>query len=368
MLVPTGQACDSKPSFAQPAPMGDPILAQPRTAKGSLRPSMTASAESQPFEPVSRPPRRVLRLFIVAAKVAITVGLLYLVLHSVNAERLKSRIQDVNLPLFVVAVVIVMVQIGLVSLRWNWVLRRLDGAGALSPGQALSMTMVGQFVNQFMPFAAGDAVRAVLAVRTGVRPRHAVSGVLIDRGLAVLVLLVIAAPPLFLSGLIDLAPAASQTLLIIIAVMLGGFFIVMAVSQRLIALGSRFRFTNPLAAVLEDVRCVLLHPRTLALTALVSLVVHLLSVVAIWILAVAVALPLSLVDVWALVPPMLLVAMLPFTVGGWGAREGVTVGFLAAAGFPVDGALLLSISFGAALLIAAIPGVVSWAKFLQTTR
>jgi len=329
---------------------------------------MTASVESQSFEPVSRPPRRVLRFFIAAAKVTITVGLLYLALHSVNAERLKSRIQDVNLPLFAVATAIAIVQIGLVSLRWHVVLQRLDGAVALSPGQALSMTMVGQFVNQFMPFAAGEAVRAVFAVRTGVRPRHAASSVLIDRGLGVLTLLVVAAPPLFLSGLIDLAPAASQTLLIIIAVMLGGFLIVMAVSRPLIALASRFRLTRALAGVLEDVRCVLLHPRTLALTTLVSLLVHLLSVVAIWILAIAVALPLSLVNVWAVAPPILLVAMLPFTLGGWGAREGVTVGFLGAAGFPADGALLLSISFGAALLIAAIPGVVSWAKFLQTTR
>ena len=69
-----------------------------------------------------------------------------------------------------------------------------------------------------------------------------------------------------------------------------------------------------------------------------------------------------------LVPPMLFATMLPFTISGWGAREGAVVWFLSATGTPADAALVLSVSFGAALLVAALPGAVAWFGLARWAR
>jgi len=116
----------------------------------------------------------------------------------------------------------------------------------------------------------------------------------------------------------------------------------------------------PFAVALTDTRQVLLHRATMARAGGLSLIVHLMSVGVVWLLSHAVQMPLPFVTLLVLVPPMLFATMLPFTVSGWGAREGVVLWFLSSTGTPPEAALLVSISFGAALLVAALPGAVAW--------
>ena len=97
------------------------------------------------------------------------------------------------------------------------------------------------------------------------------------------------------------------------------------------------RTQGPLGAILDDTRRVFLHPPTCVRTAGLSLVVHLMSVGIVWILSLAVATPIAPVTLLVLVPPMLFATMLPFTVSGWGAREGAVVWFLSAHGTPPEG-------------------------------
>jgi hypothetical protein len=52
------------------------------------------------------------------------------------------------------------------------------------------------------------------------------------------------------------------------------------------------------------------------------------------------------------------VTTVPIAVAGWGLREGFVVALLGAAGIGTDGALVVSLSFGTVLLLAALPGVV----------
>jgi glycosyltransferase 2 family protein len=316
-----------------------------------------------PARPASR--RRALRFGLIAGKVAITFAILYVVLHSVDLASLTERIARVDRKLFAVAIAVVLVQVGLVSLRWFLVMWRLQAARRVALGDAVAITMTGLFVNQFMPFAAGDALRAALAAGAGASARVAVTSVLIDRGLGVLFLLLIAAPPLFLSGFMEQAPAASRILLAIIVVPLLALVVILLLRDRLLGLLAAYRLTRPAAAALADTITILLNRRTLAATAALSLLIHASTVGLMTILSHAVGVPMPAVTVWAVVPPMLLVTMLPFTISGWGAREGVAVAFLLGAGIPADGAFLLSVSFGTAMLVAALPGALTWFRVVR---
>jgi glycosyltransferase 2 family protein len=306
------------------------------------------------------------RLLSLAVKVIVTVGALYLASRSVNIGLLVERLARINLPFFGAAVFAVVVQVVLVAVRWQLVVMRLDRQHVPSPRVATAITFSSQFANQFMPFA-GDALRALLALRAGIRARFSITSAVIDRGLGLVVLLLLTVPSLLLWRLFMPAPLLSMTMLVVALGLLGGFLSALAMGPSLIA-WLPLRLQGPIDAILEDTRLVFLTPATCLRTVGLSVLVHLLSVAIVWVLSLAVATPIPPVTLLVLVPPMLFATMLPFTVSGWGAREGAVVWFLSATGTSPEGALLLSVSFGAALLVAALPGAVAWFGLVRQTN
>jgi glycosyltransferase 2 family protein len=71
-------------------------------------------------------------------------------------------------------------------------------------------------------------------------------------------------------------------------------------------------------------------------------------------------LPLKLIDAGAIVPLTIIVTTIPIAIAGWGLRESFIVALLMTAGLGLESALLLSISFGTILLLAALPGAAIW--------
>jgi glycosyltransferase 2 family protein len=56
----------------------------------------------------------------------------------------------------------------------------------------------------------------------------------------------------------------------------------------------------------------------------------------------------------------IIVTTIPVAIAGWGLRETFIVTLLMAAGLRLESALLLSVSFGTILLLAALPGALIW--------
>ncbi|MDE3061078.1 MAG: flippase-like domain-containing protein, partial [Pseudomonadota bacterium] len=59
---------------------------------------------------------------------------------------------------------------------------------------------------------------------------------------------------------------------------------------------------------------------------------------------------------------VILAAMLPISVGGWGVREASMVAMLALAGVPHGIALIVSVQLGLLVALAASPGGLLWLK------
>lgn len=313
-----------------------------------------------------RQPSLLARLAVDALKILITLGCLYLAVRSVDFTVLWQRLARVNLWLFAGAVLLSMVQIAIVALRWRLIISALDRAHSLTPRAALAITFSAQFVGQFLPFAAGDALRALLVARSaGASRRTAITSVLIDRAIGLLVLFLIALPPLIIAGRNGALSSLPQLLLVFILAALAATSLLLLAMPRIADMMRAYPATRGAAPLAEDVCTMRNDLRAWAPAAGLSVIVHALSVIIVWTLSFVVAAPTSFLTLWILVPPMLLATMLPFTVSGWGARETVVVAFLAQAGIPHDAALLLSISFGGVLLISALPGAVTWLQFMR---
>ena len=61
---------------------------------------------------------------------------------------------------------------------------------------------------------------------------------------------------------------------------------------------------------------------------------------------------------------MIGVALVPFTVGGWGLRELAVVTLFGNYGLSPERALVFSMYFGLTSILASLPGALAWLGFL----
>ena len=62
------------------------------------------------------------------------------------------------------------------------------------------------------------------------------------------------------------------------------------------------------------------------------------------------------------------VALVPFTVGGWGLRELAMVSLFGNYGLSPERALVFSMYFGLTSILASLPGALAWVWFLFAPR
>src|SRR5262249_47370536 len=140
----------------------------------------------------------------VAAKAAVTIGLLAWLLARIELGPVLARLSGIDALWTCAAILIMAAQVLLTGWRWALITR---GIGApLAVESALRLTFVGHFFSQTLLSAiGGDAVRAFLVAREGMPTGKAASSVIIDRvtALALMVVLMAALLPLFFARVPD---------------------------------------------------------------------------------------------------------------------------------------------------------------------
>ncbi len=93
--------------------------------------------------------------------------------------------------------------------------------------------------------------------------------------------------------------------------------------------------------------------------AVLSLVVHVLTVVIAWCVVQSIAAPAAFGQIFQLLPPVMLITMLPISIAGWGVREatmGLAFGY---AGLLPNEGVNISLLFGAvSFMVGAVGGLV----------
>ncbi len=224
---------------------------------------------------------------------------------------------------------------------------------------AVRATFAGLFIGQFLPATIGsDGARLWFLWRAGRPLRNATTSIVLDRMVAllgILALIIVSLPRLVRLAAPDMVQAA-----IAAAVFLGigvAVFLLFDFSKLL----NKFqgRRLAPIFALLNDIRRSLLSVAALMAIAL-SVVIQLLSVAAVISIAAALRLDIGFGDAIGIVSTAILLAAIPVSINGWGVREGAMVAGFALIGIAPQGALLISILFGLAAMMSALPGSVLW--------
>jgi hypothetical protein len=299
------------------------------------------------------------RILLSAAKIIISAGLLYLALRKVNLTDLLSRITVTSLFWIGLAIAVTFLQIFIGVVRW----REVSAAcGApIELGQGMRYNVIGTFFNQTLPSAiGGDAVRLWLVARAGAGWRAATYSIFVDRaiGLIALAILIVASLPWSYSLIAD-PQGRSALLLVDFGALAGGigFLVLGALPWPWLR---RWWATHHLHACAVIANRVIFSRAHGPMITVLSLLVHVLTVVIAWCVVKAIAAPVGFDQTFLLIPPVILITMMPISIAGWGVREatmGLAFGF---AGLAPNEGVNISLLYGAVSFIAGAFGGLVW--------
>lgn len=290
-------------------------------------------------------------------RIAITAVLLWLAFRRADWGVIAAGLMQMHSAWFAAAVAVLALQVGVAAQRWRGI---ASGCGVtMSAALALRFVFIGQFFSQTLPAAVGaDGARIWYLGRSSGDWKSAAYSVVIDRSIGGLALgiLVTAILPGAFARIHD--PIGRLSLALVGCACLAAFASVIAIGALpLLDRWPATRHARTIALIsgrlFRDIR----SARSIAFS---SLVIHFLSILAVWCIAHALTAPLDAMDAIFLVPPVMLITMVPISVAGWGVRESAMVAALSYAGIGNSQGLLVSVLFGMGSLILGLIGGAVW--------
>ena len=300
-------------------------------------------------------PKRFLSVGLIAAKIAVTLLVLWLIARSVDVPAAARAMQRVPVSTLAMALALLGGQVLINGIRWSIIAR--DSGIKLGPVEAARLFWESLFFGQITPSGVGgDAWRVYSIARSGAAVANAMNSVVIDRLVGTAALLFMA----FIGIGIEVATGQSVDG-VELAVGLGlagalvtGVLILLAIQK----LPDRERSWDRFGLATACRRASMLlgealnKPRLLGVTLAFSILGQILCSASVWVLAQAAGFPFEFASSLLLVPVALLISMVPITIAGWGLREGVLAAGFVRAGATLEVGAAVSVLFG--LLLAAI--------------
>ncbi len=287
-------------------------------------------------------------------KLAVTGGLLFLIFQNVNTGDASSALIAVSPEYLLTALLLQLASNTVAASRWYLIMSRI---GFRQPYSFfLKSYFKGAFFNQGLPTSiGGDGLRILDCSRGKGAAEDSFYGVFIDRiiGLAGLLLLNITA----LSMNRSLLPVnVYYPLLIILSGLTAGLILLFYLRKfRFFTTGRYLGFLGRLSQRYFQVYS---SVTSISVQLGLSIITHLLSMTAFFMIGRGVGLDFSLQVYLVLVPPVILLTILPISLAGWGVREGAMVGFFLLIGADKSRVLTFSILYGLVALVASLPGLV----------
>jgi len=298
------------------------------------------------------------RILLSTAKILISAALLYFALRKVNLSDLVSRINIASLVWIGLAIVVTFLQIFAGVLRWREI--GAECGAPLATNQAMRFNLIGTFFNQTLPSSiGGDAVRLWLVARGGAGWRAATYSIFVDRAIGLIALAIIIVASLPWSYRLITDPNGRSALLLVDFAALAGGVGFLVLGRLPWSWLKRWWGTHHLHACSVIANRVIFSRKRGPKVSVLSLLVHVLTVVIAWCVVQSIAAPVVFSQIFQLVPPVMLITMLPISIAGWGVREatmGLAFGY---AGLMTNEGVNVSLLFGAVpFMVGAFGGLV----------
>jgi glycosyltransferase 2 family protein len=299
-----------------------------------------------------------------AVKIVITLACFWYLLRHIDAAELRRTLPGIDVRWSILAIALLVSQIPLVALRWLQIAKILAMRGRQLTWVWLSVAAaIAQFFGQILPVVAGDGVRVWFLGRFSDNWRDAAISVVIDRCVGIGLLLAFTLGIFLLPSSFGAFDQDRSKVVVALAVMLVFGMICLVLSARLGPKLTGWRYGRWIERFFSGARAAVFGSRSAVILG-IGCMIHALTIAAVWSLGQAQGLPLSPADAAVLFAVMIGVALVPFTVGGWGLRELAVVSLFGNHGLTPERALVFSMYFGLASIAASLPGAFAWMGLL----
>jgi glycosyltransferase 2 family protein len=298
------------------------------------------------------------KLSLFFLRLAISIAILWFVMRYVDLETITARLKGANSWLMVVAVLCLILQSLLATLRWREIMLAL---GASNPGlpRLLASYFEALFVGQVLPTTVGgDVLRVVRACGWKQSLSQAAGAVLLERVFALGWLLAIG-----IGGLPMWIQPGNEVDTVLVASVFGSWalaFVVFFALPSLPATLYRLRIVGGALHLSLLTYTLARRPKVMLVVAITSLGGQGAVFLATWLLARSLDLYLPFDNMIVAMPFVMLVGMIPVSLAGWGVREGAMAFALGFFGTPTTDAVLVSILLGLASVLSSLPGIAAW--------
>ena len=292
------------------------------------------------------------RKLMVAIRALVAVAIFGFIFHSVNFASIVAPLSAATAWAFTAGVIILLGQMALCTARWRLL---VEPAGS-RPGFADSYLafVEGHFFNQVLPTTVGgDAWRVVRWRAAGVSLRAAAASVLMDRVSGAMGAAILAIVASALLSHFGLGARLTLSILLLGTMIAGGIVVfIFAIRWRGLPLRRFPRIANLRGSLVLDWR----YFASLGY----SIAGHCVCGIAVYAAARSLGIDLPLVLIVSVTAAVLLVLMIPISLGGWGIREASFITLLVPFGVNSQNALLIGILFGLMNLVSSLPGGLSF--------
>jgi uncharacterized membrane protein YbhN (UPF0104 family) len=303
------------------------------------------------------------RYVLLAIKIGVSIALLVLLFSKIEIGRLWAIARQASLLWLAVALAIYAVN--LLASTWRWYVLLTAQEVDVRRRWLFGSFMVASFFNNFLPSNIGGDVIRISDTAKAARSRTlATTVVLMDRGLGLMALVLVAAVGASAAGAVH--PAA----LPIWPVWLwAGFLAAAAASAPAVFAPAGFsRLLQPLTVFhpewvgnrIETLTSVLARfgaqPRALATCFATAVFVQVTMVFFYFSVAHALHLNVTLSDIAVIVPISFVVQMLPVSFGGFGVREATFSIYFSRIGQPIESAIAMSLIGQALIILFSLTG------------
>jgi glycosyltransferase 2 family protein len=271
-------------------------------------------------------------------KVGVSIALLGYLLSLIDLDRLLEKLREVDVRYLAVAFVLLLLQTGFSSLKWQVILRA-DGVLMRLPF-LIKTYLIGNFISLFLPTSFGGDVYRVLAAR-GVNQNLAksTSSVLFDRlsGLFALISICMIAYVVL--------PEQPYGVVVLVLYVLGvaGFFVVSSNAVGRLIEASEIGLVRKVGKILVSFRNYRRNAGILMVILLLSFLFQLNLVLINKVYTVALGLEIDFSILMVIIPLIYLTEVLPISINGLGVRESAFAFFFVQIGLTVGDALAVSV-------------------------
>lgn len=295
------------------------------------------------------------------AKVGLMLLAFWFVSRGINTAELKDMLRSQNKTVFIEAGFFLIIQVIFGAIRWRMVMAGLVGTSGrvISHLSALKTYYISVFFNCCLPGTVGGDVIRVFMVKSEHTPLPlAISSVVIDRMIALLALGVMGGITMpILSVYLGISVWLLMPLFLLL-VAVG--FVVLFNLDRIVLQIPFLKTLHWLEHLVQNIRLMLARPKPSSEALFYAIMSHITYCLAVYVLAGSLGSQISLLDTLTLVPWVLLIAIIPISIGGWGLREVAMVFMLGLINVPQVVAFTLSVQLGLISIAISIPAGLLW--------